>query len=709
MDAETEPQDTVFYLLGANELANEVINSLEDGDSNGPRITFDTPTGDCSALRIQTSHARTADRLAQFGRWEQCEIVLPQDFCDLECYIDVNPVSDGTGSQCAIVLCPDTISEPNESLDREYHLEIGSATFLIHAPVGDGQRIPSQEMLSERIRYFGAQSWWPYRDYLESVPLAHIKLRRLGIGAQGTVYHVVSVFDGCHFACKVMDVTVYIRTSRVKNTASYKDHLRREVGLVREARSREGGDHIAEYLRAEILDRGREAFIYMYVYDGSVADLIRGRWFEEEATKKLRVYHMASQISSALCSLSTSDRTTRARALIHRDIKPENILFKNQHYVLSDFGLAKAVDRNASLVGTEMYKAPEMANTGRNSHHTPAPHTTKIDIYSLGITMVVCYNSWSAEDIFQNYSHNMGSWRSYAKMKLAQFAGEDFACAGAILESSPVNRPAARTIRGELGGYINGIDSHYPTHLPPLDWTSTFDPNITQTQSSGQRSAPAGEGSGEYMHNGERWASSAMYEPRCFDSTVPQLNPMPNNQSGPSPQSFPPDFTPHNNWHDDDARDDPLEDDCSGDDPIHNPVDVDVHRRLRQRRTGPREYLCHRQRPCAAGVGDSIGCFGTHDGAVGMGKGDRHGRLGMGYFGRTAAVLGGVCRVYSRRAGRMGCADQRPAGVLDGGLRAVACIAVRVLVHYRELLRQLQLQRQVQLVILLPLSSPPPP
>ena len=97
----------------------------------------------------------------------------------------------------------------------------------------------------------------------------------------------------------------------------------------------EGGDHIAEYLHDESLDRGPEAFIYMYVYDGSVADLIRGGWFMDESTKKMRVYHMASQVASALCSLSAFDRSTRTRALIHRDIKPENILFKDQHYVLS--------------------------------------------------------------------------------------------------------------------------------------------------------------------------------------------------------------------------------------------------------------------------------------------------------------------------------------------------------------------------------------
>ena len=274
MAAEAEPEDTVFYLLGANDRANAIINDLEDG--NGPRITIDTPTGKCNSLRIQTSHAKTQYCVAQFGSWEQCDIILPQDFCLRECYIDVNPLSgelllhsstdgrvrlyhkepnryhpainngrnllqitpDRAGSQCAIVLCPDTLSEPSETLDREYYLEIGRAKFLIRAPIGDGQKSPSEEIVSQRIHYFGAQDWYRHRDSKQDSALVHVKLRRLGYGAQGTVYHVVSVFNGCHFACKVMDVTVFIRTSKVTTTAQYRARLQREVRLVREARSR---------------------------------------------------------------------------------------------------------------------------------------------------------------------------------------------------------------------------------------------------------------------------------------------------------------------------------------------------------------------------------------------------------------------------------------------------------------------------------------
>ena len=72
---------------------------------------------------------------------------------------------------------------------------------------------------------------------------------------------------------------------------------------------------------------------------------------------------------------------------MHRDIKPENILFREDGTpVLTDFGIARAVDRGASLtvagmmVGTPSYMSPEQVKgvelDGRS------------DLYSLGI---VCY------------------------------------------------------------------------------------------------------------------------------------------------------------------------------------------------------------------------------------------------------------------------------------------------------------------------------
>lgn len=71
-----------------------------------------------------------------------------------------------------------------------------------------------------------------------------------------------------------------------------------------------------------------------------------------------------------------------ARGIIHRDIKPENILYQGDKFLLTDFGIAKAVDTSRTMVGTARYMAPEIWLNG--------DQTAKIDIYALGATYIEC-------------------------------------------------------------------------------------------------------------------------------------------------------------------------------------------------------------------------------------------------------------------------------------------------------------------------------
>ena len=71
---------------------------------------------------------------------------------------------------------------------------------------------------------------------------------------------------------------------------------------------------------------------------------------------------------------------------VHRDLKPGNIMYAHDRmtWVLIDFGVSARVGRPASVRGTALYAAPEVAEAFLNQR--PSIHTTAaLDAWSLGI------------------------------------------------------------------------------------------------------------------------------------------------------------------------------------------------------------------------------------------------------------------------------------------------------------------------------------
>jgi len=92
----------------------------------------------------------------------------------------------------------------------------------------------------------------------------------------------------------------------------------------------------------------------------------------------------AAQMGVAMASALTAAHTA---GVLHRDLKPSNVLIdRDDHVVLTDFGLAKvvgseALTRTGEVLGTPVYMAPEQALAQREDIDV------RTDVYGLGATL----------------------------------------------------------------------------------------------------------------------------------------------------------------------------------------------------------------------------------------------------------------------------------------------------------------------------------
>jgi len=130
-----------------------------------------------------------------------------------------------------------------------------------------------------------------------------------------------------------------------------------------------------------LYDSGQaDGFLY-YVMPFVEGESLRDRLNREKRLPIEDVMRIAREVADAL-------GYAHSRGVVHRDVKPENILLESGHAVVSDFGIAKAVDaagggsitQSGTAIGTPLYMSPEQAAGDPATDH-------RTDLYAWGVVV----------------------------------------------------------------------------------------------------------------------------------------------------------------------------------------------------------------------------------------------------------------------------------------------------------------------------------
>jgi len=186
--------------------------------------------------------------------------------------------------------------------------------------------------------------------------------RELGHGGMATVFLATDVRHHRSVALKVL------QPGMVRGTERFLREIQLAAGL--------SHPHIVP-----LYDSGEAGEFLYYVMPFVTGESLRDRLAREGALPVGDVVRIGREVAEALAY-------AHAQGIVHRDIKPENILLSSGHAVVSDFGIARALDAAGGgriteagmAVGSPMYMSPEQAEgepelDGRS------------DIYSLGCVL----------------------------------------------------------------------------------------------------------------------------------------------------------------------------------------------------------------------------------------------------------------------------------------------------------------------------------
>ncbi|HEY7233401.1 MAG TPA: protein kinase [Gemmatimonadaceae bacterium] len=127
-----------------------------------------------------------------------------------------------------------------------------------------------------------------------------------------------------------------------------------------------------------LFDSGSGDGLLWYVMPYVEGETLRSRLMRDGRLPIDESVRIAREVADALDH-------AHARGIVHRDVKPENILLRGGHALVSDFGIALALEtaggdrltRTGLTLGTPQYMAPEQASGERALD-------ARVDVYALG-------------------------------------------------------------------------------------------------------------------------------------------------------------------------------------------------------------------------------------------------------------------------------------------------------------------------------------